>query len=209
MFERGPRCIPDPGILSPITKPAGGADRGQRRSDPTKALVFGTQLCSCTCAATISMRIKPGRERPTTQIRPHSNALKGSQDLERAAPRIGHSGIAPVCAPWYLPRRKCLNGGIVMGENQRKPNQDKLDESTLQTDCVDKGRRAALLNIGALAGAAPAVAVLLTPSASRATGSGGSPCEGTCGTGHGTAPSYKPGSPGTGGDTGFLGKRES
>ena len=38
-------------------------------------------------------------------------------------------------------------------------------------------RRAALKNIGALAGSAPAVALLLTPSATRANGYGGSPCE--------------------------------
>ena len=39
-------------------------------------------------------------------------------------------------------------------------------------------RRTALKKIGALAGAAPAVTLLLTPSASRAWGHGGSPCEG-------------------------------
>lgn len=38
-------------------------------------------------------------------------------------------------------------------------------------------RRAALKNIGALAGSAPAITLLLTPSASRANGYGGSPCE--------------------------------
>ena len=42
----------------------------------------------------------------------------------------------------------------------------------------DMDRRTALKNIGALAGAAPAVTLLLTPSASRARGDGGSPCEG-------------------------------
>lgn len=39
-------------------------------------------------------------------------------------------------------------------------------------------RRAALKNIGALAGSAPAITLLLTPSATRAKGYGGSPCEG-------------------------------
>jgi len=98
-----------------------------------------------------------------------------------------------------------------MAEDQSAPNQSQTDESLARSETVDIGRRAALLNIGALAGAAPAVAMLLTPSASRAAGSGGSPCEGTCGSGEGTAPGYKPpdtGAPG-GETTGFLGKRES
>jgi hypothetical protein len=72
---------------------------------------------------------------------------------------------------------------------------------------VDIGRRAALLNIGALAGTAPAVAVLLAPSATRADGGGGSPCEGDCGDGRGKEPGFKPPFPGDsgGGDTGLLG----
>lgn len=82
-----------------------------------------------------------------------------------------------------------------------------IDKS--ETEIVDKERRAALLNIGALAGAAPAVAVLLSPSIARATGSGGSPCEDNCGTGRGPAPGYTPGNTGAPGDAGFLGKRDS
>lgn len=104
-----------------------------------------------------------------------------------------------------------LDGGIVMAEDHSARNQDQTDAALGHEENVDKGRRAALMNIGALAGAAPAVAVLLTPSASRAAGSGGSPCESPCGSGNGTAPGYKPpntGAPG-GQGTGFLGKRES
>lgn len=67
------------------------------------------------------------------------------------------------------------------------------------------GRREALRNIGALAGAAPAVVLLLAPSTARALGRGGSPCEG-CGPAPG-APSNT-GAPG-GQDTGLLGKRQS
>lgn len=94
-----------------------------------------------------------------------------------------------------------------MAENQSIPNQGQKDDDIAHNETVDIGRRAALMNIGALAGAAPAVAMLLTPSASRAAGSGGSPCEGVCGSGQGTAPGYKPpntGAPG-GQSTGFLG----
>jgi len=94
-----------------------------------------------------------------------------------------------------------------MVEDHRVPNKDHTNEELAPTENVDIGRRAALRNIGALAGAAPAVAVLLTPSASRALGSGGSPCEGSCGSGNGTAPGYKPpntGAPG-GQGTGLLG----
>ncbi|MCB1355695.1 MAG: hypothetical protein KDK53_04065 [Maritimibacter sp.] len=99
-----------------------------------------------------------------------------------------------------------------MIDEKRTFEQRPLDETGAQAESVDKGRRAALLNIGALAGAAPAVAVLLTPSASRGDG-GGSPCEHDCGDGRGRPPGYKPsdtGAPG-GGDSGsrFLGKRDS
>lgn len=52
-----------------------------------------------------------------------------------------------------------------------------LDNGPEPTDAPDIDRRAALRNIAALAGTAPAVALLLTPSASRAWGRGGSPCE--------------------------------
>lgn len=97
-----------------------------------------------------------------------------------------------------------------MSEVQGTPNSGGVKEDVVLTESVDEGRRAALRNIAALAGATPAVAVLLAPSASRAAGSGGSPCEGSCGSGKGTAPGYKPGNTGApGGQTGFLGGRES
>lgn len=97
-----------------------------------------------------------------------------------------------------------------MADDKVSSDNAKAPGDNVQTDSVDKGRRAALRNIGALAGAAPAVAVLLSPSASRAAGSGGSPCEGNCGSGRGVAPGYRPGNTGApGGSTGFLGKRES
>lgn len=91
-----------------------------------------------------------------------------------------------------------------------KQSQETLsDAGKPESETIDKERRAALLNIGALAGAAPAVAVLLSPSIARATSSGGSPCEEPCGTGRGPAPGYTPGDTGAPGDVGFLGKRES
>ena len=108
-----------------------------------------------------------------------------------------------ISGPWNI----YLYGGIFMAEDQRVPNQGRADEDTAHTETVDIGRRAALRNIGALAGAAPAVAVLLTPSASRAWGSGGSPCDGECGSGRGKTPGYKPPFPNRPGgqDTGLLG----
>lgn len=98
-----------------------------------------------------------------------------------------------------------------MIDDTRTPKQSQetlADADKVETETIDKERRAALLNIGALAGAAPAVAVLLSPSAARA-GSGGSPCEEPCGSGRGPAPGYTPGNTGAPGDAGFLGKRES
>lgn len=96
-----------------------------------------------------------------------------------------------------------------MTEKQITPDQRGTDEDVAIAEGVDKGRRAALRNIGALAGAAPAVAVLLSPSVSRAAGAG-SPCEGSCGTGSGVAPGWKPSDTGApGSNTGFLGSRES
>ena len=94
-----------------------------------------------------------------------------------------------------------------MVEDQRVQKQGQTDKELTPTENVDIGRRAALKNIGALAGAAPAVAVLLTPSASRAQVSGGSPCETECGSGMGTTPSFKPPFPTEdgGGSTGLLG----
>ncbi len=98
-----------------------------------------------------------------------------------------------------------------MVEERSLSNEGQADIEVAKTDGVDIGRREALRNIGALAGAAPAVALLLTPSASRALGGGGSPCDDPCGSGHGPTPGYKPPNPGTPGgqDTGFLGKRQS
>lgn len=99
---------------------------------------------------------------------------------------------------------------MIIDTRTSKTSQESLtDADKAETESIDKERRAALLNIGALAGAAPAVAVLLSPSVARATGSGGSPCEEPCGTGRGPAPGYTPGNTGAPGDAGFLGKRES
>lgn len=101
-------------------------------------------------------------------------------------------------------------GEMVMADDQENLDHGNTQEDSVHTDSVDKGRRAALRNIGALAGAAPAVALLLSPSASRANGHGGSPCEGNCGSGRGVAPGFTPNDTGApGGSTGFLGKRES
>lgn len=55
-------------------------------------------------------------------------------------------------------------------------------------ETVDAGRRAAMLKLGKIAGAAPAVALLLTPSASRAEFRGGSSFDGD-----GGDPDSKPG----------------
>ncbi|MEZ5766837.1 MAG: hypothetical protein R3D80_03660 [Paracoccaceae bacterium] len=125
----------------------------------------------------------------------------------------GYATIALTCRPWYPMVQMCLDGRIVMIEHQRTAEQKQSQEmraqnDTAETQGVDMGRRAAMLNIGALAGAAPAVAVLLTPSASRAAGTG-SPCEEPCGSGRGPAPGYKPVNTGAPGSAGFLGKRES
>lgn len=95
-----------------------------------------------------------------------------------------------------------------MVEDKSVSSEDRMDNETSRDEGVDVGRRAALRNLGALAGAAPAVAMLLSPSASRAQGSGGSPCESDCaeeGFGRG------PGAPGTqhGGQAGFLGRRQN
>lgn len=56
--------------------------------------------------------------------------------------------------------------------------QDQTPEKTCASDTADRlDRRDALKKIGALAGSAPAVSLLLTPSSARARGFGGSPCE--------------------------------
>jgi len=97
-----------------------------------------------------------------------------------------------------------------MVEEKRVADHTQGDTETTPDETVDASRRAALKNIGALAGAAPAVAVLLTPSASRALGSGGSPCEGRCGPQRGRGPSGAPSDPNKpGGEAGLLGKREN
>lgn len=91
-----------------------------------------------------------------------------------------------------------------MIENERTKNGGETDSDQAGDAPVEIGRREALKNIGALAGAAPAVAVLLTPSASRAAGCGGSPGE-AC-NGH-NAPTWgNPGSGAPGGqNSGLLG----
>ena len=94
-----------------------------------------------------------------------------------------------------------------MVEERKDTGQDQAAGKTDPAAGVDVGRRAALKNIGALAGAAPAVAVLLAPSTSRAQSAGGSPCEGMFGCGPAPGDPTDTGAPG--GNAGFLGKRES
>ncbi|SNS85926.1 hypothetical protein [Tropicimonas sediminicola] len=58
--------------------------------------------------------------------------------------------------------------------------EERKDASVEAGDTADLGRRAALSKIGLLAGAAPAVVMLLTPSESRAEWRGGSCVDWTC-----------------------------
>lgn len=94
-----------------------------------------------------------------------------------------------------------------MSDNNRLKSEDETPGKAAAENSANIDRRAALKNIGALAGAAPAVAVLLTPSASRAAcGSPGEACNGH------VAPTWgSPGDGGAGGDSGLLGNggRES
>ena len=137
-------------------------------------------------------------------------------ELMMFALEIGRLVIDPSlarCCGWRFVIREgriYSDGRIGMIEDRDVSSKGEPDVDKPATKGVDIGRRAALKNIGALAGAAPAVAVLLTPSASRALGGGGSPCEGACGPGHGPAPGApsNTGAPG-GQETGLLGKRES
>lgn len=94
-----------------------------------------------------------------------------------------------------------------MVENRELPNDVQAEAEPRGPESVDIGRRDALKGIGALAGAAPAVAMLLSPSVSRAQTSGGSPCE-DCGSGHGPAPGWTPSDTGApGGNSGLLGRQ--
>ena len=61
-------------------------------------------------------------------------------------------------------------------ENRKDPSAEGAETD----DRTDLGRRAALSRIGLLAGAAPAVVILLTPSESRAEWRGGSCVDWTC-----------------------------
>lgn len=54
-------------------------------------------------------------------------------------------------------------------------NKTEIETHSDAAETLD--RREALKKIGALAGSAPAVSLLLTPSTARARGMGGSPCE--------------------------------
>lgn len=75
-------------------------------------------------------------------------------------------------------QKSYIRSGDYMTNTTRPAGVDCEDRTQEAGDDPQIDRRTALRNIGALAGAAPAVALLLTPSASRAWGRGGSPCEG-------------------------------
>ncbi len=96
-----------------------------------------------------------------------------------------------------------------MVEKNHVSVDSQVETGSEPAEKVDESRRAALKNIGVLAGAAPAVAVLLSPSASRAHGNGGSPVEGGF-HGRGPGPRYTPwGSGAPGSRPGLLGTRDT